>query len=332
MIKSHFSNLFNPAVYHGQGKRKNFFEGWFFKLVSPDDNHVYSIIPGIFFGRKRTSAHAFIQVMNGKTGKTNYHRYTTKEFTSARNIFDIQIATNRFKQDEIILDIANEDQKIQGVLQFSNLSPWPVTLRSPGIMGWYAYVPFMECNHGVVSLDHTIEGSLSIDSKKIDFTGGKGYIEKDWGKSFPEAWIWIQSNHFNVPNTSLTASVAKIPWLFSSFRGFIVGFLYKGKLFRFATYTGAKITGLKLMKDYVMMTIEDKLHRLSIKTQRGTTGILYSPHRTDMLERTAESLQAVTEVHLERLAPNNTTIFQGTGYHTGLDINGNIDLILDGVE
>ena len=23
-------------------------------------------------------------------------------------------------------------------------------------MGWYAWVPFMECYHGVLSLDHTI--------------------------------------------------------------------------------------------------------------------------------------------------------------------------------
>ncbi|WP_243392439.1 MULTISPECIES: tocopherol cyclase family protein [unclassified Mesotoga] len=31
----------------------------------------------------------------------------------------------------------------------------------------------------------------------IDLTGGKGYIEKDWGRSLPDAWIWMQSNNFD---------------------------------------------------------------------------------------------------------------------------------------
>jgi len=81
----------------------------------------------------------------------------------------------------------------------------------PGIAGWYAWVPRMETYHGVVSLDHTINGHLHIDDEEIDFNSGRGYIEKDWGASFSAAYIWFQSNHFEQLNTSLTASVAIIP-------------------------------------------------------------------------------------------------------------------------
>jgi len=328
---TYIRTLFNPAAYHGSGKKKNFFEGWFFKVVDPSGENVYSFIPGIFLGRNRTHSHAFIQVMNGTTGETFYHRYNKDEFTSARGIFDIRIATNRFREDRITLEVVNNQQTVRGTLQFSNLSPWPVTFLSPGIMGWYSYVPFMECNHGVVSLDHDIEGSLTIGTTETDFTGGRGYIEKDWGKSFPEAWIWIQSNHFDTPRTSVVASVAKIPWLFSSFRGFIIGIMHGDKLYRFATYTGAKITNLILIDEYVSLTVEDKHHRLEIKTKRGKTGLLHSPHVTDMMKRTAESLNAVTEVRLIDISSRKSKpIFEGTGYHSGLDINGTIEEIVDG--
>ena len=63
-------------------------------------------------------------------------------------------------------------------------------------MGPYTFAPFMECYHGVLSFDHTIAGSLAVDGQELDFTGGHGYIEKDWGQAFPKAWIWTQSNHF----------------------------------------------------------------------------------------------------------------------------------------
>ena len=51
-------------------------------------------------------------------------------------------------------------------------------------MGWYAWMPFMECYHGLVSLDHGIEGVLSAESDTVDMTGGRGYTEKDWGAAF----------------------------------------------------------------------------------------------------------------------------------------------------
>jgi hypothetical protein len=63
-------------------------------------------------------------------------------------------------------------------------------------MGWYSYVPFMECYHGLISIDHKLQGSLQINGQEIDFTEGKGYAEKDWGTSFPEGYVWMQSNHF----------------------------------------------------------------------------------------------------------------------------------------
>ena len=49
-----------------------------------------------------------------------------------------------------------------GRLVFEGITPWPVSITSPGIMGWYAWVPKMECYHGVLSLDHRIQGDLQI--------------------------------------------------------------------------------------------------------------------------------------------------------------------------
>ena len=46
-------------------------------------------------------------------------------------------------------------------------------------MGPFAFVPFMECYHGIVSMDHIIQGELEIDGVNIDFSNGRGYLEKD---------------------------------------------------------------------------------------------------------------------------------------------------------
>lgn len=328
MIFSYLRTIYRPNVYHGHGKRKNFFEGWFYKLIDRSEQHSYSFIPGVFYGKTPETSHAFIQVMNGITGETFYHRYSVPEFHSAKGTFRISVGNNIFSDKQIVLDIYSPDQTIRGSLEFEGIKPWPVTLRSPGIMGWYSYIPFMECNHGVISLDHSVRGTLTINKNTVDFSEGRGYTEKDWGKSFPSSWIWIQSNHFDTSGISLTASVANIPWIFNSFRGFIIGFLYENKLYRFATYTGARITRLEIHEDSVICTVEDRRNRLELTARRGKSGILYSPHRTDMQPKTVESLSALTDVRLtdKRFG---TALFEGTGRHSGLDINGNLGDLLD---
>jgi hypothetical protein len=123
----------------------------------------------------------------------------------------------------------------KGELKFNGNVAWPKSFFSPGIMGPFSFVPFMECYHGIVSMDHSIEGHLNIDGSFIEFNGGRGYIEKDWGRSFPSAYVWMQTNHFSSEGISIKASVANIPWLGSSFVGFICGLWLHDRLIQFNT-------------------------------------------------------------------------------------------------
>ncbi|MCX7670754.1 MAG: hypothetical protein N2439_11865 [Anaerolineae bacterium] len=325
--------LRNPALYHGHGAKPPFFEGWYFKLVDAAETHRYAIIPGVFIGNGADASHAFVQTLDGVTGRTAFHRYPFDAFQAARDRFDIRIGPNRFREDAISLDIDRPEGRMRGEVRFSGLTPWPVTLASPGIMGWYAYVPFMECYHGVLSFDHGITGELVVDGKPFDFTGGRGYIEKDWGQAFPKAWIWAQSNHFgpDAPGTSLTASVAIIPWLRGAFPGFIVGLRHGGQLYRFATYTGATIERLELTDTHVTWHMAGRVgpsraqHRLEVDAWRAEGGLLHSPERSAMLQRVLESLTARLDVRLIRIADGREqTVFAGVGRHAGLEIVGPI--------
>lgn len=76
----------------------------------------------------------------------------------------------------------------------------------------------MACKHGVISMHHQVNGTLTDASTHIlTFKQDHGYIEKDWGHSFPEKYIWSQANHFPKKQTSLIVSVATILLLTASF-------------------------------------------------------------------------------------------------------------------
>jgi hypothetical protein len=244
-------------------------------------------------------------------------------FWAAEDSFDVHVGGSRFTHNVMSLVIDRPEQSVSGSLRFGGLVPWPVTLAAPGIMGWYAWVPFMECYHGVVSLDHTLYGALTIDGREIDFTGGRGYIEKDWGRSFPEAWIWFQSNHFNEPGTCLTASIAIIPWLATAFPGFIIGLWHGGRLRRFATYTGAKIERLNVTLHTIEWVVVGKDHRLEMFVTQGagsTFGLLKGPDRAEMGKRVAETLSATVRARLTERS-GGRVVFEGTGRYAGLEVH-----------
>jgi tocopherol cyclase len=324
--------ILHPSMYHGHRAKPPFFEGWYYKLVDESESRRFAIIPGVILGK---DAHAFIQILDGVTGGTEYHRYPIDAFEASQSGFHLRIGENEFTRDYITLDIDRygasiespvdhsrslvDLKRISGSLRFKGVTPWPVSLSSPGIMGWYAWMPFMECYHGVVSLDHSIHGTLSFGDENIDFTNGRGYIEKDWGQSFPEAWVWFQSNHFQAEGTCLTASVATIPWLGSAFRGFIIGLWHNKKLYRFATYNRARVESLEIYPDRVEWVIKRKDLRLSLMARRTQGGLIKGPTRLEMDKRVVETLNAQVETRLIRAS--GEVLFEGTGLHAGLEVH-----------
>ena len=166
-------------------------------------------------------------------------------------------------------------------------------------------------------MNHRLEGEMEVNGTMVDFTGGRGYIEKDWGVSFPSSWIWMQSNHFDADHpVSLMASVARIPWLGNHFNGYIVGLLVDQKLYRFATYTGAMMKAA-LTEDTVQLSFKDRKNRLEIIAHKGPGSELISPVSGHMTGKINESMQGVLEI---QLFEKDKLIFSGKGRNAGLEV------------
>lgn len=310
----------NPDMYHGWGRQQNYFEGWYFKIVDPKENYVFAIIPGIAM-EPDGKRHAFIQVLDGKACKATYHQFSAEDFQADEQQFGLQLGQDFFSDHRLQLDLP----ELKGQLELQQLYRWPKMLGAPGIMGWYSFVPFMQCYHGVVSMNHHLKGQMEIGGKVINFDGGKGYVEKDWGRSFPSSWIWMQSNHFGSnQNVSIMASVARIPWLGSHFIGYIVGFLLEGRLYRFATYTGAMMKA-QLGEEQIDLAFKDRRYQLVIKARKGPGGDLVSPLSGAMTGKVNESMQARLEV---QFFEGKKLLFEGEGRNAGLEAAGPVDELL----
>ncbi len=313
--------VWNPSWFQGNRAGKNYFEGWYFKLISPCGRYSRAFIPGISLNAK--DPHAFIQSIDGKSGQTYYFRFPLEDFIHDGNAFKVGISGNTFSNKHIDLHLTDKHLTVKGRLEFTEQTVYPAGLFRPGIMGWYRYMPFMECYHGVVSLDHKLTGALDINGEKIEFSGGRGYIEKDWGRSMPESWIWMQTNHFSKPHTSFMLSVANIPWIGRSFTGFLGFLLIDQRRYDFATYTGAKIVLLQEDNTEIKVHIKSRNFKLEVSGRKSRSGSLKAPLSGEMQRVIHESIDS--EIKIRLLSPKGEILFEDTGQNAGLELVGNIE-------
>ena len=180
--------------------------------------------------------HSFVQYIfvsidenNNKITKTGYLRYPLEAFKVNNTPFSVQVGENVFSETMICVKLLDDEINIEGTLELGDFTPIKKSILIPNIMGFFAYIPKMECYHGVISMNHSISGTLKINNEEIDFNKGNGYIEKDWGTSFPKQYIWIQCNNFKYKNTSIFVSIADIPFMKKAFRGFHMQFEHTWK-------------------------------------------------------------------------------------------------------
>jgi tocopherol cyclase len=310
-----FDRVIHPELFQGLNRSKTYFEGWYFKHVSANSAHVLSIIPGISYEDNNKSA--FIQIIIGPPYKSYYIPYPIEKFHWCDDPFRVQIDECEFTTSCITLDINTEDIEIQGNIEYPDISKLNSTILEPNIMGFFAYFKFMQCNHGIISLNHKIDGNIKYNGMLIDFSKGKGYIEKDWGVSFPKKYIWIQTNNFDDDSVSLFSSIASIPFLKLKFLGFIMVLKVGNEQYRFATYNGSKIIKVKYEKDSLYIEVKRKKFLLKIRSKYNKGHLLKAPKNGVMGDEIIETLEGVVEVSLKK---NGENIYEGLGTNAGVEV------------
>ncbi len=218
--------------FSGFQKKNSYFEGWYLKHQSKDLS--IALIPAFHIDEKGNKT-ASIQVI---TNSGSYHfPFTKKHFFASKKHFYVKIDNNVFSDKGISINLKNEMIEISGTIRYS-----PFTQLQTDIMGPFHYIPFMQCNHGILSMLHRLSGSFIINGDVYDFSNGVGYIEKDYGSSFPEYYTWTHCGDWTgKQDCSLTAAAAHIPFGLLTFTGCICAIWHHGREYRLATYLGARI-------------------------------------------------------------------------------------------
>ncbi len=357
--------MFRPSRFQGAHRHRSYFEGYYFKVVDPVTDVALALIPGISWDEHGVG-HAFIQVIDGVAGRATYERYRVGEFESgkwkvsrsgvdesgsrglqlgsrrvpsvrveldeaafAKTSFAFAIGPNRFSDSGMSVDLPG----LRADFGFRQNVPWPSKPWSPGAMGPFSFVPGMQCKHGVVSLHHKVTGTLQLGGQTpiILSPQAVGYIEKDWGSSFPLRWTWLQTNHLDgeTDPCCLLVSAGVVPWVTGAFDGHIAAILLRGQLKIFATYNGSRFQQTEAGDDIQLSFLKPRPAdspwlQLETARPRGHGVDLVAPIASGgMAGKVNESLTASARVRYGR---GKQLLLDTTTHYTGFELGGRQDL------
>ena len=305
----------NPELFQGEKRKKsnNYFEGWYFK--NTNNKKGISFIPGININEQEKKA--FIQII---TNDSSYFvNYNIEDFKHSATPFYIKIGDNFFSKNKIHIDIKDKTQNliVFGDIRYSDSQNISTNFLNPNIMGPFSYIPFMECNHAILNMKTTANGLININNDKIKFENSIGYMEKDWGSSFPKSYIWCQGNNFKKSNTSFMISIADIPFKNFHFNGIICDLIINNKEFKFTTYNNAKLVEYYVDNNFLNIILKKGHYYLNINSKCNTGAKLFAPVKGKMEKDIFESISATISVTLKK---DNMVIFSDTSTNCGLEI------------
>lgn len=214
--------------FHGGRGRGAFFEGWYLKHRK--GGRTLALIPAYHRAASGRPS-ASLQVVTGDRAWAV--DFPASRFRVHRDKFAVAVGDSRFTPAGVELDVSGDGLHLTGAIRYG-----PFTPPESDIMGPLRFVPGLQCSHGILSLSHRLEGAVELNGERWDFTGGTGYLEKDWGRSFPGSYLWTQCGW---PGSCVVAAAAEVPLGPGRVTGCVCAVRHGGREYRLATYRGARV-------------------------------------------------------------------------------------------
>jgi tocopherol cyclase len=246
--------------YHWQGHERDFFEGWYFRLTLPKIGEsfafMYSIEDPLGINPHRASAaqilgigEKYIWTTFADLGKfwadrsrLSLGHWGETNLTIPPQLLAIDEFDRTIKQGYQVTATLHQgslpEHNCRWCYQTVPVYGWgqPQQLQQ-ATAGALSYLPIFEPGWQILMAHGLATGWIEWQGERYEFTNAPAYSEKNWGRSFPEKWFWINCNSFDeTVGLAITAGGGKRQVLWMTEEVGMIGIHYRDKFYEFVPW------------------------------------------------------------------------------------------------
>ena len=233
LLPSSDSPLQTPhSGFHWNGKDRNFFEGWYYRLTLPEAKQTFAFMYTIqnsvagephrggtaqilgseaYLCRSLPNPNLF-WAWTQKLGHGHWRQSGSRQNAQylAPDVFDEQVdegyqATATWHQGK--LKEPGTGHKVRWQYAIEPVYGWGSPQRpQQSTAGWMSQFQIFEPGWQILMAHGLATGWIDWNGQRTTFNKAPCYSEKNWGGAFPQRWFWVNCNAFeDKPDLTITA-------------------------------------------------------------------------------------------------------------------------------
>jgi len=185
-------------------------------------------------------------------------------------------------------------------------------------MGYNYVIPNLPCYHAILNKSHTISGEIRVGDANFVMDKDMGYLEKNWGTSFPDNYIWLHAVDPTNTEVNLLFSQAEIKWMGSTFLRHLGYLNFENECIDFRQFKNSEVSSSLVSPEKQLIRFSSKLIELEISIVLGGQVLFKGPEDGALRRDIVHYTDAFIEVKLKRNA--ETTVFRLVGNYENVQI------------
>jgi len=330
--------------YHWNGIDRGFFEGWYFRITLPKINESFAFMYSIedplnIFTHSGGAA----QILGIGEQYIRCPFPNVSKFWAAKNYLGLgHWGETNLDIPPQLLPVEKFDQQIkqgyqvtatlhQGTLpaqdcrwcyQTVPIYSWgqPQQLQQ-ATAGWLSFLPIFEPGWQVLMAHGLATGWIEWQGKRYEFSNAPAYSEKNWGRSFPEKWFWINCNSFNeTVGLAITAGGGKRKVLWMTEEVAMIGIHYRDQFYEFVPWNAQISWQIQPWGEWRMQAINQDF-KIELTGTTDLAGTMVStPTEQGLVMCCRDTLKGQLTIDLR--TRQGDLIVTASSNHAGLEVGG----------
>lgn len=187
--------------------------------------------------------------------------------------------------------------------------------------GWLSFLPIFEPGWQILMAHGLATGWIEWRGQRYEFSQVPAYSEKNWGRSFPQKWFWINCNSFeDTVGLAITAGGGRRKVLWQTEEVAMIGIHYRDRFYEFVPWNARVTWQIQPWGDWQMQATNSD-YQITIAGTTDVAGTMVStPTERGLVMCCRDTLQGRLTIDLATRSGDR--IVTASSINAGLEVGG----------